>query len=150
MPQRRPSKSRHSALQPSVLVVEDHRDNRELLELYLKFKGCAVATATSGAEAIALAEVMRPHVVLMDLGLPGAMDGWEATRRFMAHPVLKDMTVIAVTAHGFPADIEKAKHAGCQAVFIKPYDIVALAQEVQRLATRQATGAGLQPTRPEA
>ena len=137
MPQRRPSKSCDRALQPSVLVVEDHRDNRELLEQYLTFVGCEVATAATGAEAIAVAELMRPHVVLMDLGLPGAMDGWEATRWFMAHPVLKDMTVIAVTAHGFPADIEKAKHAGCQAVFIKPYDIVALAREVQRVASER-------------
>jgi len=124
-------------MRPSVLVVEDHPDNRELLELYLRFVGCAVTTATTGAEAIAVAEAVRPQVVLMDLGLPGPMDGWEATRRFMSHPQLNDLAVIAVTAHGFPADIQKAMHAGCQAVFIKPYDIVALAQEVQRVASER-------------
>lgn len=143
MSQRRTPKSRDGASAPSVLIVEDHRDNRELLELYLKLVGCEVTTATTGAEAIEVAEATHPQVVLMDLGLPGNMDGWEATRRFMSHPTLSDLVVIAVTAHGFPADIEKAKHAGCQAVFIKPYDIVALAQEVQRLASRQALGSGL-------
>lgn len=133
MPQERASKSRDTDVPASVLIVEDHRDNRELLEQYLTFVGCTVATAITGAEAIAVAEVTRPHVVLMDLGLPGTMDGWEATRQFMSHPVLKGSVVIAVTAHGFPADIEKARRAGCHAVIIKPYDIVALAEEVQRL-----------------
>ena len=131
------SKSPDSDTAASVLIVEDHRDNRELLEQYLTFVGCEVATATTGAEAIVVAEVMRPQVVLMDLGLPGTMDGWEATRQLTSHPVLKSSVVIAVTAHGFPADIEKAKHAGCHAVFIKPYDIVALGQEVQRLAAQR-------------
>ena len=133
MPQDRASKSRSTDIPVSVLIVEDHRDNRELLEEYFAFAGCAVATATTGAEAIAVAKVMRPHVVLMDLVLPGTMDGWEATRQFMSHPVLKGSVVIAVTAHGFPSDIEKAKRAGCHAVFVKPYDLVALGEEVQRL-----------------
>jgi two-component system cell cycle response regulator len=118
-----------------------------LLELYLTFMGCDVATATTGVEAIAVAAAIRPQVVLMDLGLPGAVDGWEATRRFKAHPVLNELAVIAVTAHGFPADVRKAMHAGCQAVFIKPYDIAALAQEVQRLAVQQAAGSGLRASR---
>jgi len=135
------------AIPPSILIVEDHRDNRELLELYLTFVGCEVATATTGAEAIAVAEATRPHVVLMDLGLPGTMDGWEATRRLRSHPRLNGLVVIAVTAHGLPADIEKAKHAGCQAVIIKPYDLVALGQEVQKLASRQAAAFRRQPSR---
>lgn len=133
-------KSSDTAIQPSVLIVEDHRDNRELLEQYLTFVGFAVETAKTGAEAIAVAEKMRPKVVLMDLGLPGAMDGWEATRQFMSHPVLKRSVVIAVTAHGFRADVEKAMRAGCHSVFIKPYDIVALAQEVQRVVSHRPPG----------
>jgi len=132
VPQPRASQSPETNVPPSVLIVEDHRDNRELLEQYLTFRGCTVETATTGSEAMAVAEVMRPHVVLMDLGLPGTMDGWETTRQFMSHPVLKSSIVIAVTAHGFPTDVERAMRAGCRAVFIKPYDIGALAEEVRR------------------
>ena len=48
-----------------------------------------------------MAEAMRPQVMLMDLALPG-IDGWEATRRVKAHPLLKQTVVIAVTAHSLP------------------------------------------------
>jgi two-component system, cell cycle response regulator DivK len=116
---------------PSVLVVDDSADNREMLAEYLTFRGFTVVTASDGAEALARAEELRPQVVLMDLGLPGPMDGWEATRRFKLHPVLKHTVVFAVTAHGFPVDQQRAMHAGCQAVFVKPYNLPALAARVQ-------------------
>jgi len=135
------SKSHNAATRLSILIVEDHRDNRELVAQYFTFMGYAVATAKTGAEAIAVAEAVRPHVVLMDLRLPGLMDGWEATRKFRAHPLLKTSLVIAVTAHGFPPDVERAMHAGCHAVFIKPYDIVALEHEIRQLVSQRPNAA---------
>jgi CheY-like chemotaxis protein len=131
--QERSSLSRDTDIPPSVLIVEDHPDNREMLEEYLTSVGFAVATAMTGVEAMAVASAIRPHVVLMDLGLPGTMDGWETTRQFKSHPVLRHSVVVAVTAHGFPAAIEKAMRAGCDAVIVKPYNIVALGEEVHRL-----------------
>jgi len=122
---------------PSVLVVDDNRDNRDLLAEYLTFLGCTVETVATGAEAISVAEAVRPHVVLMDLGLPGMLDGWEATRRIKSHPRLKQTVVIAVTAHGFPADVERAMQAGCHAVVVKPYDVVALGQQVRLLVAER-------------
>ena len=115
---------------PSVLVVDDDRDNLEMLAEYLTLAGCTVATASSGTEAIAVAESVRPDVVLMDLALPG-MDGWEATRRVKAHPLLQQTIVIAVTAHSLADHKEKAMHAGCDSVVVKPYDLVALAEQVR-------------------
>jgi two-component system, cell cycle response regulator DivK len=125
---------------PTVLVVDDDQDNREMLAEYLTLSGCTVATASSGAEAIRVAEQMRPQVMLMDLALPG-MDGWEATRRVKAHPLLKQTVVIAVTAHGLPNHKEKAMHAGCQAVIVKPYNLVALAEQVRRVVAED----GMEP-----
>jgi len=121
----------------SVLVVDDNRDNRDLLAEYLTFIGCTVQTVATGAEAITVAEAVRPHVVLMDLGLPGIFDGWDATRRIKSHPSLKQTVVIAVTAHGFPADVERAMRAGCHAVVVKPYDVVALGQQVRLLVAER-------------
>ena len=77
---------------PSVLVVEDNRDNREMLAQYLAALGFTVTTAANSDEALARAEELRPNVVLMDLALPGTLDGWETTRRARANP--------AVEAHG--------------------------------------------------
>ena len=85
---------------------------------------------------------MRPQVMLMDLALPG-IDGWEATRRIKAHPLLKQTVVIAVTAHSLPKHKEEALHAGCDAVVLKPYNLGALAEQVQRaVAQRPASGLG--------
>jgi two-component system, cell cycle response regulator DivK len=72
----------------------------------------------------------------MGLALPG-MDGWEATRRVKAHPLLQQTVVIAVTAHGLPNHRESAMHAGCEAVIIKPYDLVALAEQVRRVVAQR-------------
>src|SRR4051794_16935544 len=104
-----------------------------MLAEYLTLVGCRVATASSGVEALVVAEAMRPQVMLMDLALPG-IDGWEATRRVKAHPLLKQTVVIAVTAHSLPKHGEEALHAGCDAVVLKPYTLRALAEEVQRAA----------------
>ncbi len=121
----------------SVLVVDDDQDNREMLAEYLTLVGCTVATASSGVEALVVAEAMRPQVMLMDLALPG-IDGWEATRRVKAHPLLKQTVVIAVTAHSLPKHREEALHAGCDAVVLKPYNLGALAEQVQRAAAQPA------------
>ncbi len=118
----------------SILVVDDSADNREMLADYLTLMGFSVSTASDGAEALALAEELRPHVVLMDLHLPGTMDGWEATRRLKTQPSLRHTVVIAVTAHAFPLDHERAMRAGCRAVVVKPYDLDALAARIQTIA----------------
>ena len=118
---------------PSVLVVDDDPDSREILWEYLTFVGFDVATAPDGETAIARAAELHPHVVLMDLALGGTMDGFEATRRIRAHPVLKNAVVIAVTARAFAKDQQQARHAGCHAVVIKPYDLTALAERINRV-----------------
>ena len=117
----------------SVLVADDDPDSREILWEYLTLVGFDVATAPDGETAIACAAELHPHVVLMDLALSGTMDGFEATRRIRAHPVLKNAVVIAVTALVFAKDQQQARRAGCHAVVTKPYDLTALAERISRL-----------------
>jgi two-component system cell cycle response regulator len=116
-----------------VLVVDDDHDSREILSEYLTFVGFDVATASNGPEALRRAEDVRPDVVLMDIALPGTMDGLETTRRIGLHPVLKDAVVIAVTALANPGAHQKAMHAGCRSVILKPFDLTALAARIQQL-----------------
>lgn len=121
---------------PSVLVVEDNRDSREMLAQHLAALGFTVTTAANSDEALARAEELRPNVVLMDLALPGTLDGWETTRRVRANPLLKHTVVIALTGHGFGAHQEKAMHAGCHSVVLKPYDLDALVARIEAVAHR--------------
>jgi two-component system, cell cycle response regulator DivK len=116
-----------------ILVVDDHTDSREMLVHYLRQNGFIVVVATNSTEALQQAEAERPHVVLMDLALPGVLDGWETTRQLKAHPRTRDVVVLAVTAHSHAAAHEKALFAGCKSVFVKPLDLPALAQEIERL-----------------
>jgi two-component system, cell cycle response regulator DivK len=110
---------------PSILVVDDYADGRQLLAEYLEFRGFVVVTAASGREAVDVATQTQPAAILMDLRMPG-MDGWEATRLLRANPATRDILIVAVTAAAIPDEVRSAIDAGCDAVVAKPYDLTAL------------------------
>ncbi len=135
-----------------ILVVDDFADGRELLAEYLRFRGFSVVAAASGDEAIAVAERVSPSVVLMDLRMPG-MDGWEATRRLRENPEMRDVMIVAVTAHALAPEIESALNAGCDAVVSKPYDLHSFADALRSAMVKgpeafAAIGAPTRPCRP--
>ena len=113
-----------------VLVVEDVEFNRDLLVQLLE-DDYQVLTAVDGAEGLAVAERERPDLVLMDLSLP-VMDGWEATRRLKAHPALKDVPVIALSAHAMIGDEDRARQAGCDDYLSKPLNDVLLFTKITK------------------
>ena len=119
------------ATKATLLVVDDNADNRELMAEIFAIEGFAVVTAASGEDALASAETHRPEIVFMDLAMPGRLDGYEATRRIKAHPLLGATTVIAVTAHAFPITQRLALEAGCYRVIVKPVDISALSSLIE-------------------
>ncbi len=80
-----------------ILIVEDQEDDRRILRDLLTSKGFAHLEATTGEEGVRLAEEHHPDLILMDIQLPG-MDGYEATRRIKANPMLHPIPIIAVTS----------------------------------------------------
>jgi two-component system, cell cycle response regulator DivK len=134
----------HMSHKPSILVVDDSADGREMLTEYLGFQGYYVAEAQNGQEAIDVARRIQPEIILMDLSMP-VMDGWDATRQLRADPLTKDIIIVAVSAHAFPREQDSARVAGCDAVIAKPYDLMALADALGRfrsegVAAFQETG----------
>ena len=103
-----------------ILVIEDQELNMDLLVQLLE-DDYQVLTAADGQAGIELAERERPDLILMDLSLP-VIDGWEATRRLKANDRLKQIPVIALTAHAMVGDEEKARAAGCDDYLTKPLD----------------------------
>jgi two-component system cell cycle response regulator DivK len=102
-----------------ILVVEDQEDNRRILRDLLASAGYETMEAENGEEALkAVAE--RPDLILMDIQLP-IMDGYEATRRIKANPALRQIPIIVITSYALSGDEEKAREAGCDAYFTKPY-----------------------------
>jgi len=124
-------------LNPTVLVVDDFPDGREMVAEYLVFRGFSVLQASTGAQAIELARKHRPRLILMDLGMPG-LDGWEATRQLKADARTRGSVIIALTAHALASQHATAISAGCDEVIAKPFDLATLAETVDRIVNGNA------------
>ena len=113
-----------------ILVVDDNRDAAYSLKLVLLDKGHEVCVAHEGYAALELAKVFRPHLVLLDIGMPG-MDGYEVCRRIRAEVWGKDMRVVALSGWGDSDDKARTAHVGFDHHLTKPAhlaDIEALIQ----------------------
>ena len=118
-----------------ILLVEDNELNRDMLSRRLVRRGHEVAMAVDGAQALAAARSEAPVLVLMDMSLP-VIDGWEATRRLKADPALRDIPVIALTAHAMSGDRERALEAGCDDFDTKPIEFERLLAKIDALINR--------------
>ena len=115
-----------------ILVVEDQEDNRRILHDLLTSVGFEVIEALTGEDGVAFAERDRPDLILMDIQLPG-LDGYDATRRIKANPVLRAIPIIAVTSYALSGDDVKAFAAGCDAYVAKPFSPRALLAKIREL-----------------
>lgn len=113
----------------SILVVEDYRDSRSVVELILHDAMHQVYTASDGEAGLKLAACLHPDVILMDLAMPN-VDGWEATRQLKADPDTRNIPVIAFTAQLDPDSLARANAAGCEAVLGKPFEIDEMLRQI--------------------
>lgn len=103
-----------------ILVIEDQEDNRRIVGDLLTSVGYEIIEAVTGEEGVAKAESESPDLILMDIQLPG-LDGYEATRRIKANPMLHQIPIIAVTSYALSGDDVKAYDAGCNGYISKPF-----------------------------
>src|SRR5919205_3370405 len=117
---------------PTVLVVEDYDDARDLMSFWLTGKGYRVIEARDGDEAVEAARRECPDLVIMDMSLP-TLDGLSATAAIRQIEELCDMPVIACSAHDVQEWADKALAAGCNDFVSKPVDFVALEGALKKL-----------------
>ena len=124
-----------------VMIVDDDADSRDLIVATLEYYGAIVSEAGSAAEAMALLLETRPDVLLSDIGMQGE-DGYAFIRRVRALPREGGGLVpaVALTAYAGAGDRARALSAGYQLHIAKPFDPVALARTVQRLARSTVRG----------
>ena len=115
-----------------ILLVEDNELNRDMLIRRLKRAGKDVIWAGDGQQALDLMATEHPCVVLMDMNLP-VLDGWTACRRARADDNIKEIPLIALTAHAMEADRLKALEAGCDDYATKPIDFPGLLIKIEKL-----------------
>ena len=113
------SREADAAARSLILVVDDIGDNRQMYAEYLEYDGYRVEQAGSGAEAVVLAEEVRPALIVMDLSMPD-MDGWDATRRLKGDPRTRAIPIIVVTGHALGNAEQRALEAGADAFLTKP------------------------------
>lgn len=119
------------AANPLVLLAEDHAENVELLEDYLRSAGYRVLVAGNGAEALAMAEARHPDLILIDIQMP-VMDGLEVMRRIRAAG-MTSTPIIAVTALAMHGDRERCLAAGADEYLTKPVRLRTLRELLGRL-----------------
>ena len=104
-----------------ILVVDDNVDAAETMVMLLDLSGHDARAAFGGREALDLAHSFRPHMVFLDIGMPG-MNGYEVARRLRADPATATARLIALTGWGTEDDTRKSKMAGFNAHLTKPVD----------------------------
>ncbi|WP_193981825.1 PAS domain S-box protein [[Phormidium] sp. LEGE 05292] len=114
-----------------ILVVEDIKENRQLLVKLLVPLGFEVREAENGQEAITIWESWQPHLIWMDMRMP-VMDGYEATRRIKAHPQGKNTVIIALTASVFEEQQPAILKAGCDDLVPKPFRSEVLLEKIAK------------------
>jgi CheY-like chemotaxis protein len=117
---------------PKLLLVEDNEMNRDMLSRRLIKKGFEVVIAVDGKQGLDMATSETPELILLDMSLP-VMDGWEVAGHLKADDNLKDIPVIALTAHAMSGDREKALEAGCDEYDTKPIDFKRLLEKINTM-----------------
>jgi CheY-like chemotaxis protein len=104
-----------------ILVIDDNRDAAESMRMLLGHLGAEVSVARDGPEGLAAFAAWRPHMVLLDIGMPG-MDGYEVARRLRASPQEPHASIVALTGWGQNEDRGRAYEAGFDHHLVKPAD----------------------------
>jgi two-component system cell cycle response regulator DivK len=113
------------------LVVEDFEDSRFMMRRLLEMAGYEVLEASDGEQAVKIAVDARPALILMDLSLP-KLDGLSATREIRKQRVLRDVPIVAVSAHDSAQTRAEALAAGCNDYITKPIDFDILNSVLER------------------
>lgn len=116
----------------TILITEDKLEVRELIKVTLRIGDYSLLEASSGEEAVELARRHTPDLILMDIMMPGAIDGLEATRIIKSDPHTRHCKIIILTAKGQQHDVDTGNKAGADAYFIKPFSPLELIQQVER------------------
>jgi two-component system, OmpR family, response regulator len=125
---------------PKVLVVDDEPNIRELVQVALKFHGCAVTTSATGVDALTLAETADPDLIVLDVVLPD-IDGFEVCRRLRANN--NDVPVIFLTARDTTSDTVTGLTLGGDDYITKPFSVEALVARVRAVLRRAARRDGM-------
>lgn len=115
-----------------VLIVEDQADIRELIRMTLEIEDFDIDEAENGDIGLDMARKNKPDLVLLDVMMPGSLDGFDVCNRIKGDQALKRMKVIILSAKGQDNDKQQGKQAGADGYLTKPFSPRQLLEVVTR------------------
>ena len=116
-----------------ILIVDDEEKVRKLVEITLSGEYLKVLHASSGDEALETAREAKPDIILLDIMMPGSLDGFDVCRLLREDPDTKDIYIIMLTAKGQQADKEKGLASGADDYFVKPFSPMELMNKIDKI-----------------
>jgi two-component system cell cycle response regulator DivK len=124
-----------------ILVVEDNEQNLYLVSFILEKQGYEVFAAQDGREGIAMAQSLKPDLILLDIQLP-VMNGYVVAKHLRANPALAQVPIVAVTSYAMAGDREKTIDAGCNGYIEKPINPDTFLKQVEEQLASPAAREG--------
>ncbi|MBI5927059.1 MAG: response regulator [Aquabacterium sp.] len=117
-----------------ILIVEDQADICKLIRMTLEFGDFEIHEAHDGETGLNMARAVKPHVMLLDVMMPGLLDGYQVCTRIKQDPDLKKIQVVMLTARGQATDLAAGSAAGADAYLVKPFSPLELIERVETMA----------------
>jgi two-component system phosphate regulon response regulator PhoB len=116
-----------------ILIVEDQADIRKLIRMTLEFENYEIHEASDGSFGLRMAQAIKPDVMLLDVMMPGELDGLQVCQRIKSDPAMKLTKVVLLTARGQQKDREAGEQVGADEYLIKPFSPLQLIETLERL-----------------
>ncbi|MBH1986702.1 MAG: response regulator [Burkholderiales bacterium] len=117
-----------------ILIVEDQPDICKLIRMTLEFGDFEIHEAHDGESGLNMARAIKPTVMLLDVMMPGLLDGYQVCARIKQDPELRQIQVVMLTARGQATDLAAGQAAGADAYLVKPFSPLELIDRVEAMA----------------
>lgn len=116
-----------------ILIVDDQPDLRKLIRMTLELGDFELHEAMDGVGALRQAVALRPDLVLLDVVMPGELNGYQVCERIKQDPALAGTLVVMLTARGLAGDIGAGQQAGADGYLVKPFSPFELIEQVESI-----------------
>ncbi len=121
-----------------ILIVEDQSDICKLIRMTLEFGDFEIHEANDGETGLNMARAIKPSIMLLDVMMPGLLDGYQVCTRIKQDPSLQSIQVVMLTARGQASDIAAGEAAGADAYLVKPFSPLELIERVEAMVSAAA------------
>ena len=121
-----------------ILIVEDQPDICKLIRMTLEFGDFEIHEANDGETGLNMARAIKPSIMLLDVMMPGLLDGYQVCTRIKQDPNLRSIQVVMLTARGQASDLAAGEAAGADAYLVKPFSPLELIERVEAMVSAAA------------